>query len=38
MLTPGVRFGPYEIGVPVGSGGMGGSIAPKMHDLTGPSP
>jgi serine/threonine protein kinase/tetratricopeptide (TPR) repeat protein len=23
MLTPGVRFGPYEIGAPVGSGGMG---------------
>jgi serine/threonine protein kinase/tetratricopeptide (TPR) repeat protein len=23
MLTPGVRFGPYEIGAPIGSGGMG---------------
>ena len=23
MLTPGARFGPYEIGAPVGSGGMG---------------
>ena len=23
MLSPGVRFGPYEIGSPVGSGGMG---------------
>ena len=23
MLTPGVRFGPYEIGEPIGSGGMG---------------
>jgi len=23
MLTPGIRFGPYEIGEPIGSGGMG---------------
>ena len=23
MLTPGTRFGPYEIGEPIGSGGMG---------------
>ena len=23
MLTPGARCGPYEIGAPIGSGGMG---------------
>ena len=23
MLSPGIRFGPYEIGAPIGSGGMG---------------